>query len=429
MKRRELFKTLMGSAAGAALAGFSGPEGLMAQNAEKAKPLNLKITGIKTFLVAQRSIFVKVYTNQGLVGLGLAIQTSKENTTAAAIMDCERILIGKDPTNIEAIWDDLYQAPRWRGGPLVAAISAIDIAFWDILGQSLGQPIYKLLGGPVRDKIKCYDGGGGTTPESWEKSRANGYTASRIGAPRGSVTEMIEYTKAVRKAAGPKHEIAIHMSGTLTTREAMQYMRGVEECNLLFVEEPIQMDDIEDWALLREHTTTPIATGERVLTRWGFAPYLNRHLIDFAQPDYCATGGITEGRKIAVIASLNRVQLAPHNPHGPAGAFATFHLDAATPNFYAQESHVYTANQSEMDLHDGMVPIIKDGYCELPDRPGLGTVLNEKAAAAHPYAPVTRSGGDEGGGPGPGDPGGGRGGPAGGRGAQPQAAPAARGGR
>lgn len=392
LNRRELLCGAGSTIAAAALANLISPEGLLAQAHDQARPLNLKITGLKTFLVAPRSIFVKVYTNQALTGLGVAIQTSKERTVEAAILDAERALIGEDPTRIEALWEDLYQSPRWRGGPLTAAISALDIAFWDILGQALGQPIYKLLGGPVRDKIRCYDNGGDTTPESWERSRANGYTCSRIRSPRGSVTEMIEYTKAVREAAGPKHEIGIHMSGQLTTPEAVQYMRGVEECNLAFVEEPIQMDDIEDWAHLRAHTTTPIATGERVLTKWGFAPYLNRHLIDFAQPDLCAAGGILESRKIATLAQVNRVQMAPHNPHGPAGALATFHLDAATQNFYCQETRNYTS-QADLDMHEGLVPIVKDGFCELPDRPGLGTVLNEKVAAQRPYEPITRTGG------------------------------------
>ena len=151
LSRRDLLRTAGSSAAAVALSSLLSPEGHLAQAQEKARPLNLKITGLKTFLVAPRSIFVKVYTNQSLVGLGVAIQTSKEQTVAAAIMDAERALIGKDPTQIEAIWTDLYESPRWRGGPLVAAISALDIAFWDILGQALGQPIYKLLGGPVHD--------------------------------------------------------------------------------------------------------------------------------------------------------------------------------------------------------------------------------------------------------------------------------------
>jgi galactonate dehydratase len=390
-------KGLLATAAGASAAKLFSPEGLLAQAREKARPLNLKISGLKTFLVAPTvspgaGIFVKVQTNQGLVGLGLATQTSKEVSTAAAIDEFAPSLVGRDPTQIEAIWEDLYQAPRWRGGPLVAALSAVDIALWDLLGQALGQPIYKLLGGPIHEKIRVYGGSGGITPESWERTKADGYTASRVQWPTGSITEMIEYTKAMRKAAGPKHEIAIHGAGRLPTSEALQYMRGVEECNLLFVEEPIQMDDLEDWAHLRAHTSTPIATGERLITKFAFNPLLSRHLIDFAQPDLCACGGITEARKIAAIAEVNRIRMAPHGPHGPAGALANFHFDAATPNFYVQETRTYTG-QFDMDLHEGMIPIVRNGYCELPDRPGLGTVLNEAVAAKRPYQPITRGSG------------------------------------
>lgn len=368
--------------------GFSSPA---AQAQAKARALNLKITGLKTFLVAPRSIFVKVLTNQGIVGLGVAIQTSKEVATAAAIMENERVLIGRDPTQIEALWQDLYQSPRWRGGPLTAAISALDIAFWDILGQALGQPIYKLLGGPVHDRIKVYASASGRDEAEFDKIKAQGFTTTRVQAPKGTVSEMIATTRRWREAVGTKHELAIHMDGTLTTREAMQYLHGVEDLNLLWVEEPIQMDDIEDWAMLRARTTTPIATGERVLTKWGFAPYLNRHLIDFAQPDLCACGGITETRKIAALAEANRIQIAPHGPHETAGALANFHFDAATLNFYAQEIRDYSS-QFEQDLHGGLIPVVKNGFCELPDRPGLGTVLNEKVALTRPYAPLTRGG-------------------------------------
>jgi galactonate dehydratase len=397
MSRRALLTKIGTGAVGASLWKLLSPEGLLAQAREAAKPFNLKITGLKTFLVAPTvspgaGIFVKIYTNQGLVGLGLATQTSREVSTEAAINELSPSLVGRDPTQIEAIWEDLYEGPRWRGGPLTAAISAVDIALWDILGQAVGQPIYKLLGGPIHDKIRVYGGSGGTTPESWAKTKADGYTATRVQWPTGSVTQMIEYTRALRKAAGPTHEIAIHGAGRLPTAEALQYMKGVEECNLMWVEEPIQMDDIEDWAHLRAHTSTPIATGERLTTKFAFNPYLSRHLIDFAQPDLCACGGILEARKIAAIAEANRIRMAPHGPHGPAGALANFHFDAATANFYIQETRAYSG-QFEMDLHEGMIPIVKDGFCELPNRPGLGTVLNEKVAATRPYQPINRGSG------------------------------------
>jgi galactonate dehydratase len=381
---------LKGAAACAALA-LPGPFGTAwAETEAKARALGLKITGMKTFLVAPRSIFVKIYTNQGITGLGVAIQTSKETATAAAIIENERVLIGRDPTRIEAIWQELYQSPRWRGGPLTAAISATDIALWDILGQALGQPIYRLFGGPLRDTIRIYGSTGDMTPAIFDDQKKQGITATRVQAPKGSVSAMIASTRRWRDIVGPDHELAVHMDGTLSTREAMEYLHGVEDLNLLWVEEPIQMDDVEDWAMLRSRTTTPLATGERVLTKWGFAPYLNRHLIDFAQPDLCACGGFTETRKIAALAEANRIQVAPHGPHETAGALANFHFDAATPNFFAQEVRDYSS-QFEQDLHEGLVPQITGGFCTLSDRPGLGTVLNEKVAASRPYQALTRS--------------------------------------
>jgi L-alanine-DL-glutamate epimerase-like enolase superfamily enzyme len=378
--RRETLGGLFATLAGASLANYFGSDDIVAQSIAKAKPLNLKIVDLKVFMVAPRSTFVKVYTNQGLVGLGQSHFSGKEETVAAAILQLGEQLVGRDPTAIEANWEDLYEGVRWRGGPLTAAISAVDTASWDILGQALGQPIYKILGGPIHDRIKCYDGGGGITQESWEQTKANGYTISRVGWPQGSVTAMIKYVHQLREACGPDHELAVHGSGTMPTSDVVQFMRGVEDCNLLFVEEPLQMDDIEDWVHLRAHTTTPIATGERVQTLNGFTPYLQRHLIDFAQPDLHACGGITEARKIAAVAAANRIRIAPHGPQGPVGAFANMHFDAATPNFYVQETRNYT-NQADMDMHEGLVPQVKNGYCELPDKPGLGTVLNEKVAA------------------------------------------------
>ncbi len=407
MTRRKLLGSVCGATAfravgTTAIAKLVSPDNALAQASERAKPLNLKITNFKTFIVAPGQVYVKVYTNQGLVGLGQGLVTSKESTLAAAIMENERLLAGKDPTQIEWIWQAMYQIPRWRGGPILnAAISAIDIALWDILGQALGQPIYKLLGGEARQRIRCYAGGGDDTPESWAKTKGAGFTASRV-SPRGkSVTEMIEYVKALRKAAGPTHDIAIHDPrtygyGTFTTPEAVQFCRGVEECNLLFVEEPITIESVEAWAHLRAHTTTPLATGERGTTKYYFAPFCARQLLDYVQPDVCSCGGITEMKKIASMAEAYRIQMAPHNPNPPVGAFAILHVDATMPNFAVQECGAGDyATQLNLDMHDGLVPVIKNGYAELPSRPGLGTVLNEKVAAQNPYKPTTRATGTE----------------------------------
>ena len=386
--RRAALGGMTAMLAGLPLAGLG--DMAMAETRARAGALGLKITGLKTFLVAPRSIFVKVYTNQGLTGLGVAIQTSKEMATAAAIMECERVLVGRDPTQIESLWNELYQTPRWRGGPLTAAISALDIAFWDILGQALGAPIYTLLGGSGASRLRIYGSTMDMPPAIFEAQKAQGITVTRVQAPKGSIPQMVATTRRWREIVSPDHQLAVHMDGTLTTRDALQYLHGVEDLNLLWVEEPIQMDDIEDWAHLRAHTTTAIATGERVLTKWGFAPYLNRHLIDFAQPDLAACGGITEARKIAALCEANRIQIAPHGPHETAGALANFHFDASTTAFYAQEVRDYTS-QFELDLHEGQTPKIVNGFCELSDRPGLGTVLNEAVAAKRPYQPLTRS--------------------------------------
>jgi galactonate dehydratase len=380
--RRQALVGLGAAIAGSSLATYFGSDDIAAQSMALAKPLNLKIADIKVWMVAPRSTFVKIYTNQGIVGVGQAHFSGREASVGAAILQLRDQLIGRDPTQVEANWEDLYSGVRWRGGPLTAAISAVDNASWDILGQALGQPIYKLLGGPIHDKIKAYNGGGGVTPESWEATKKAGFKTSRVQWPQGSVTQLIKYVHQLREACGPDHELAIHGSGVGATADVVQFMHGIEDCNLLFVEEPIQMDDLEDWVHLRAHTTTPIATGERVQTINGFTPYLQRHLIDFAQPDLHACGGLTEARKIAAIAAANRIRMAPHGPQGPVGAFMNLHFDATCPNFYVQEiGGISNISQAYMDLHEGLVPKITNGYVELPNKPGLGTVLNEQVLA------------------------------------------------
>ena len=390
--RRQALHGLAATIAGMSTARFIGSDDVVAQAIAKAKPLNIKVTDVRVWTTPPRSTFVKIYTNQqGLIGLGQAHMSGKEPTVAAAILQLREQLIGRDPTAIEANWEDFYEGVRWRGGPLTGAISAVDNACWDILGQALGQPIYKILGGPIHDKVKVYGGGGGITAESWAETKALGYTTSRLQWPQGNVTQWIKHVHQLREACGPDHELAIHGSGVYSTPDVVSFMRGIEDCNLLFVEEPLQMDDIGDWRHLRSHTSTPIATGERVQTLNGFQPYLQEHLIDFAQPDLHACGGLTEGRKIAAIAAANRIRIAPHGPQGPVGAMLNLHFDAATPNFYVQESHLFTSQQ-DMDLHEGHFPKFNKGYWELPDTAGLGTVLNEEVAKK--LGPSSRGVGD-----------------------------------
>jgi len=379
------------------LAGLAGTTALIA----RAKPLNLKIQNFKTFVVNAGGVnwvFCKVYTNQGLVGLGEGSVTSKEATVAQAIMDNERLLEGKNPADIEYLWQSMFRNPRWRGGPILnSAISAIEIALWDILGQALDVPVYRLLGGAARDRIRMYVDVAGT-PEAFLQAKQAGYTAAKTALPSAehglirpnyAVRDAIRKVEVVRKAVGDDFDICIDAHGRLTTPMAVDFCTGVEEFRPLFVEEPTQLEDLGELALLREKTKVPLATGERLFTKYGFADICSRHLVDYVQPDVCHAGGISELKKIGTLAETYRIAMAPHNPQSQVSTLASLHVDATTPSSAIQES---TSNQDQWrtDLFDGDVIAIKDGYADLPSKPGLGVTLNESVAAKHPYKPVNR---------------------------------------
>ncbi|MBM3738601.1 MAG: galactonate dehydratase [Acidobacteria bacterium] len=368
---------------------------------EKAKPLNLKITGLKTFTVNVGSVnwvFCKVYTNQGLTGLGEGSITSKEATLAAAIMEHERYLMGKDPTEIELHWQAMFRYPRWRGGPILnSAISAVEIALCDILGKALGQPIYRLLGGAARKRIRLYKDVGSTV-DAFLKAKEEGYTAAKSGfirienelvRPAFAVREAHKRLAEVRKAVGDDFDICIDAHGQLTTVMAVDFCTRIEELRPFFVEEPTQLEDLGELELLRSKTKVPLATGERSFTKYGFADFCSRHLVNIVQPDVCHAGGILEMKKIGTIAETYRIEMAPHNPQSEVSTLASLHVDATTPACTIQE---YNPNRTAwvQDLFYGGAVVVKDGHAELPVRVGLGVDLDEKVAAQHPYKPVTR---------------------------------------
>ncbi len=387
MDRRTFLYSILGAA----------PVSLMAQ----AKSLNLKITSLKTFVVNTGSlnwVFCKVYTNGGLVGLGEGSVTSKEATIAAAIQEHERFLAGKDPSDIELLWQGMFRNPRWRGGPVLnSAISAVEIALWDILGQALNLPIYKLLGGAARSRIRMYLDVG-TTPEAVLQAKEAGYTAVKVTPispvkdtiqPNASVRDAMQKLTAIRKAVGDDFDIAVDAHGRCTTTMAIDFCRRVEDLDLLFVEEVTQLEDVGELELVRQKTRAHLATGERSFTKYGFADFCSRHLVDYVQPDVCHAGGILETKKIGILAETYRIQMAPHNPQSFVSTMASLHVDASTPSAVIQE-YAQTRTPWIADLFDGLGPTIKDGYAELPSRPGLGVTLNEKVAAEHPYKPAAR---------------------------------------
>ena len=398
MNRRQFLSAA--SLAGLAQATLSYNPAL-ASVTRQAKQLNLKITGLKTFVVNVGSVnwaFCKVYTNQGLVGLGEGSITSKEATLVQAIMEHERFLVGKDPTEIELLWQGMYRYPRWRGGPILnSAISAIEIALWDILGQALEVPVYKLIGGAARKRIRLYKDVG-STAEDFLQAKSEGYTAAKSGfitvnndlvIPSFAVREGARKLEAVRKAVGDDFDICIDAHGKLTTVMAVDFCTRIEELRPFFVEEATQLEDLGELALLRQKTKVPLATGERSFTKYGFSEFCTRHLVDYVQPDVCHAGGILELKKIGTIAETFRIEMAPHNPQSQVSTLASMHVVATTPAATILE---YNPNRSPWvrELFSGDAVKVKDGFAELPDRPGLGVELDEKIAAQHPYKPVNR---------------------------------------
>lgn len=387
---------------------------LSAENTDAVKALDLKITGLKTFVVNagadsdENHIYVKVYTNKGIVGLGEGTMTGKAATTAAAIQEHERYLVGQDPTDIEYLWQAMFRGPRYRGGPiLMSALGAIDVALWDIFGQALGVPIWKLLGGRARDRVKVYVKhttqpiDPNLSPEEqfiarWVGIKKDGWSGSKASFlhvepdgtmnPPEAIRRGIDLLRRVREAVGPDFDIHIDLHGQCTTPMAVEYCNRAEEYRPFVIEEPTQLEDLGELAHVRAHTRVPLATGERITTKYPFAEICARHLVDYVQPDIIHCGGLTEVRKVAAIADAFRIEVLPHNPNGRVCMFASLHLCMSTPNATVLETSGSEHPRWD-ELFYGRRTDYKDGYALAPDRPGLGLELNEAEAAKYPYEP------------------------------------------
>lgn len=398
MYRRKFLKTL-GGAIPAVAVPFA--HGLIPQEVRTKVPAGLKITGLKVFPCenyGQGVLYVKVLTNEGITGLGEG--SLWPDTSVAALKEFEQYIIGEDPTDIEYLWKLMYQAPFWRGGViLMSAISAIDIACWDILGKIAGLPIYKLLGGRARDKIRLYSHGGGSTPaqaaESIHSFIELGYNAIKTGcnAYTGNVIQQpwnlkhsIDILKAMRDAAGDNFDICIDAHGDLTPVMAMEYANAIEPYRPMFLEEPIQPGNLDMFEWLNQRTKVPLATGERLFSREEFKPLIDKELVSYVQPDILHVGGITECRKIAIMADANMIHMAPHNPNGLVSTMASLHINACSHCSVILETvrEMRDPQQWQLDLHFGERLAFKDGFASLPDKPGLGIDLDEKVVLKHP---------------------------------------------
>jgi len=394
MKRRHFIRTI-----GLAAAGAPFWIGLLPENLCAKIPSDIKITDVKNWAVGieANQVFMKIYTNKGVTGLGEASVHRKTGSCLGACNDLKQVLIGQNPTKIEFLWQGMYRWPRWRGGPVLnTAISAAEIALWDILGKLLDAPIYQLLGGAARDKIRLYIHGNGK--KAVRSAKELGYTAIKTAPPTGAVNDVItrpwdvtaaaDMFEEMRIEAGEKFDIATDAHGNLNAVMALEYAKAIEQYRPLWIEEPIQpeFNDALEW--LGQHTTVPLATGERLFTKFGFEDIISRQLVSYVQPDVIQAGGILETKKICAMAEAQFIDAALHNPSSLPCTLASLHLDACTPNCIIQESKykfVERPSGWEEDLFMGARIQMKNGFAMLPEAPGLGCEFDEKIAEKHPY--------------------------------------------
>ena len=343
---------------------------------------NVKITKLETFLVKPRWIFLKIHTDVGVFGLGEPLLEGRALTIQTAIKEVEPYLIGKDPRHVVHHWQAIYRHAFYRGGPiLTSALSGIDHALWDIKGKLLNVPVYELLGGPTRDRVRVY--GRASNAEDIKKRKAEGFTVIKTGVAKINPANIVENPKfikyavdnfaSLRQAGGLDMDIAIDFHGAISPQTAKVLIKELEQYQPMFIEEPCQAQNVDTMVDIARGTHLPIATGERIFTKWGFREILEKGAASIIQPDLCHAGGITEGRLIAGMAEAYYVPIAPHNPMGPISLAVGLALAASVPNFLVQE---------QVSLGEGYLkkPFVleKDGTVLIPRGPGLGIELDEE---------------------------------------------------
>ena len=351
----------------------------------------MKIATVEQFFPLHRTRLVKITTDTGLSGWGETTLEGKPESVEGAVRELADYLVGKDPLRIEHHWQQMYRSAFFRSGAiLMTAISGVDQALWDIAGKHYGVPVYKLLGGAVRDRIRVYAhwGIGGLTDESQSAARErldmlqkSGYTAFKSGPggkwrghePPAVIDEFVECAFLMREWVGPEVELAFDFHGKMTPALAIEICHEIKDMRPMFVEEPVPQENVDALKLVSDHVTFPIATGERLLSRWEFREVFEKQAAAYIQPDGSHAGGITELKKIANMAEVYYIHVLPHCAIGPVAFTSCMHVDAVIPNFLAQE-------QVDQALGAGILTEswqVADGHIELPDRPGLGIEIDE----------------------------------------------------
>jgi L-alanine-DL-glutamate epimerase-like enolase superfamily enzyme len=361
----------------------------------------MKITGIEVYPVwggERNFLFVVVDTDEGLYGVGEAGITGRELAVMGVVEHFKPLLIDQNPFQIEHIWQTLFRGGFFPGERIIsAAISAIDIALWDIKGKALGVPVYELFGGLVRDKVICYPHNvssgfdAGSLVESCLQTKEEGWKFVRWGLPqegnilepRQSVRMALKQFQAVREALGEEIEIAFDVHTRLDLPDAVTLCQEVVPFHPFFIEDPLRCENPDSFKTLRPRTVVPLAAGEQFSSKWEFRQFIEEDWIDYARIDLCIIGGFTEARKIAGWCETHYIKLALHNPIGPVSSAACLQLNLATPNFGVQEQPRRT-NTTLLDVVP-VQPEWKDGYLLAPTRPGLGIEFDREAAKRSPF--------------------------------------------
>ncbi|MBR91624.1 MAG: galactonate dehydratase [Dehalococcoidia bacterium] len=372
----------------------------------------MKITDIKILKMSAQPhqsdtnnwLFVKIYTDSGIYGVGEGSLQYKDAALESEILDFGKFLIDKDPFEIEFIWNSLYRRVTWTGGAVtMSAISAIDLALWDIKAKSLDVPVYQLLGGKVRNRVPVYANGwfsGSITPEDHSKAAENiinqGYKClkfypfqSKFNIENKDIIQGINLIDSVRETVGNDIEIAVDIRARIDYGSSLKVLNKLLPYDIAWVEEPLPFENTESLGKLSQSTSIPLSAGEQLYNRWEFQKLFDSRSVSIIQPDICHAGGISELKKISSAAETYYMSVAPHNSNGPISTIASLHLDMSITNCFKQEIFVSFLDKYRKVLTNDIN--IQDGYASISEEPGWGTDINEESLKEFPpsdYIPI-----------------------------------------
>jgi len=414
MKRRSFFGAFAASNALAAdwcgcAPGMQQQPSPLGANAFQSVGSKLRVTAMKVFGVSltpdsdRPYVFVKLETNQGLVGWGEGTLEGKAAAVMACVNDFRDFIVGSDPMMVEHLWQSMYVHSFYRAGPVIgSAISGIDQALWDIRGKALGMPVYKLLGGPLDARgVRGYYHSRANTLDELRALRqtavAQGVSCFKSGIPgyyewietSAKIRAAVKHMETLREGLGPDIDIAVDFHAKTSPSVASILVKEVEPLNLLFIEEPCPPENVKAMARIARRSTTPIATGERLVASYGCRELIEMGVIDILQTDINHVGGITALWKVAAMANASGISMAPHACEGPIGGIATLHVDAAMPNFLVQEICGSVKPEEKERVWQEWLgfPAMRmvNGRFPLPEKPGLGFELTEAALKKYPF--------------------------------------------